>query len=84
MRHRWIRAGCFETIVEDLRSLLRKLDGDKAHSRDDSRQTSTSGVSRLAVHATPKRPNATEPHLESRQSFRRNFFFHSAHQIRLF
>jgi transposase len=28
--HRWIRAGCFETIVEDLRSLLRELAGRKA------------------------------------------------------
>jgi hypothetical protein len=27
---RWIRAGCFETIVEDLRSLLRELAGGKA------------------------------------------------------
>src|SRR5216683_4688208 len=27
---RWIRAGCFETIVEDLRSLLRELAGRSA------------------------------------------------------
>lgn len=28
---RWIRAGCFETMVEDLRSLLRELAGRKPH-----------------------------------------------------
>src|ERR1700691_955565 len=28
--HRWIRAGCFETIVEDRRSLLRELAGRNA------------------------------------------------------
>jgi hypothetical protein len=29
---RWMRAGCFETMLEDLRSLLREFVGPRTHS----------------------------------------------------